>query len=165
MPYERQFWGYAGAATGATDFHIQCVGTGLCDKTDTGLKIFAGGRFNRWLGGELAWARLGSNVRLGGGQPSHASVLNLTLLGGIPVGPFTANAKLGAGYARARIGGSPAVGGGRESDFAWNYGANLTYNIVRNVDVRLDWDRYRLDFSRDGTRSVDFFSLGLNLYF
>jgi OOP family OmpA-OmpF porin len=164
MPYQRQFWGYAGVSTGASDYHISCVGPGSCDKTDTGLKIFAGGKFNRWLAGELSWVRLGE-VRLGGGPSSHAQGINLSLLAGVPLGPVNVNGKVGTTYGWTRIGGSPALGGGREHDFGLSYGANVTYNIVRNVDVRLDWDRYRFDFSRNGTRDVDFFSVGLNLYF
>lgn len=155
---------YAGAGLGRSDYDVACVGSAACDTKGWGGKVFVGTKFNEFLGAELSYLHLG-DVELGGGGDSRAHGVNASLVAGFPVSQsFSANAKLGTTYGYTRVGGPPAVGGGKRDDFGLSYGLGLAYSVTRNVDVRADWDRHRLEFTR-GDENVDLLSVGVQFKF
>lgn len=159
MPYETDFWSYAGASAGRSSYGIACTGPGACDHMGTGFRLFAGGRFNNYLGGELSYLHLG-NVELGAAGASRAHGANATLLAGLTLGyAAMVNAKIGTTYGWTRF------ASGEESGFGLSYGANLMFNVSPNIDMRLDWDRYRFDFLGLGEKYVSLYSIGMQYRF
>lgn len=155
---------YVGGTVGRSDYDVRCIGPFACDGEGTGFKLFTGTRFNNMLGAELSYLHLG-DVELGGGDDSRAHGINLSLIAGAPLTQsISVNGKLGTTYGWTRIGGPGATGGGERDDFGLSYGAGLNFNITRQVDVRVDWDRHRFEFTR-GNNDVDLLSIGLQYRF
>lgn len=155
---------YVGGTVGRSDYDVSCIGPFACDREATGFKLFTGTRFNNVLGAELSYLHLG-DVELGGGEDSRAHGINASLIAGVPLTQsISVNGKLGTTYGWTRIGGPGATGGGKRDDFGLSYGAGLNFNITRQVDVRVDWDRHRFEFTR-GNEDVDLLSVGLQYRF
>lgn len=155
---------YVGGSVGRSDYDVSCIGPFACDGEGTGFKVFTGTRFNNVLGAELSYLHLG-DVELGGGEDSRAHGINASLIAGVPLTQsISVNGKLGTTYGWTRIGGPGALGGGKRDDFGLSYGAGLNFNITRQVDVRVDWDRHRFEFTR-GNEDVDLLSVGLQYRF
>ena len=160
MPYEKQFWSYAGASIGRTDWDFSC-GLGGCDDRSTGFKLHAGGRLNNVIGLEAAYFHLGEGS-LAPGVDVRAQGINLSVLAGVPIGQSASiNGKVGGVYGWTRVTGPF---GGREDGLGLSYGANATVGLTRNLDLRFDWDRYRLDFAQGDDR-VNQYSIGLQYKF
>lgn len=155
---------YVGGSVGRSDYDVSCIGPFACDRDSTGFKVFAGSQLNNVLGVELSYLHLG-DVDLGGGDDSRAHGINASLIAGVPVSQSVRlNGKVGTTYGWTRIGGPGALGGGKRDDFGLSYGAGLNFTITRQVDVRLDWDRHRFDFTR-GKENVDLVSVGVQYRF
>src|SRR5438270_7768308 len=84
MPYQSGFWGHAGASLGRSELKLGCPASAPCDKTDTGFRAFAGGRFNNVFGLELGVVNYGSFER--GGGDTKGWGLDLPLILGFPIG-------------------------------------------------------------------------------
>jgi OOP family OmpA-OmpF porin len=164
MPYEGRFWNYIGGSIGRSDYDAACIGPFSCDTRETGFKVYTGGKFHESFGVELGYVHLG-NVQLGSGGDSRAHGVNLSLVGSIPVGQSVSlNGKLGTTYGWTKIDGvGPFVG--KDNGFGLSYGVGAALGIARNVDLRLDWDRYRFDFAGRGTNDVDLYTVGVQMKF
>lgn len=161
MPYERQFWNYAGIAGGRSDFQDACIGS--CDRHDNAWKIYGGGKFNEVFGFEAGWLDLGRS-NMGGGSV-EARGLNLSLLAGFPIGSNSGvHAKVGTTYGTVESNGVAGLNNGRDHDWGLSYGVGATFGITQNLQARLDWDRHRFDFN-GGKRDIDALMVGLQLKF
>jgi len=164
MPYERNFWSYAGGTVGRSDYDIGCSAGFDCDTKDTALKAFAGGKINPFFGLEGSYVYLGEASR--GGGDTWGQGLNLSLVGTLPLSQSIGlNGRVGTIYGWTKVEGSaPGLATGREHGFGLSYGAGLNFALTRTVDLRLDWDRYRLDF-KTGRDDVDVAAVGVAFKF
>lgn len=100
----------------------------------------------------------------GGHQTAQGA--NLSLIGGrADRDRFGLNAKVGTMYAWTNTTGNvPGNLAGKERDFGLTYGAGATMALAPQVMLRVDWDRYDLNFKgRDG--KVDMLSAGVQYLF
>jgi len=167
-PHQSGFWGHVGASTGVSRFDGSCIGGTACDRRDQALRIFAGGRFNNTIGGEVAWLNLGEFTRGGGETDSQA--LDLAATAGFPLGANSSVfGKLGAVYARSEVTGSPvgtAAGlrTGKEDGWGPRFGIGAQVGLSRNWALRADWDRYRIKLPGE-RETVDTFLVGAQYTF
>lgn len=170
-PWRGDFWGYVGASGGETKFRTECNRTLTqfeCDRKDTGYKVYAGGRMSRVLGLEVGYTDFG-RIRAGGGEVK-AWAIPVSLTAGIPMGNrFSAFGKVGGLYGRTDV--RPTFesviedeGRGRKSGWGWTYGAGAAVAVTPALQIRADWDRYKLDFA-GGREDVDMLSAGLQVRF
>jgi opacity protein-like surface antigen len=127
--------------------------------------VQAGGNFNQMLGIELGYADFGHMQAFGGDTEAKATSISLTA--GLPLGPqFGLFAKAGGAYGRTEVTASPTVPvfTGKKSGWGSTWGVGATFAVTPNVQVRADWDRYKLDFV-GGEHDVDFLSAGVQLRF
>jgi OmpA-OmpF porin, OOP family len=163
-PWHGDFWGYLGASAGESKFHSDCADTFPCDKHDTAWRVFSGGRMSQNFGLEAGYTDFGRVDASGGDTKAWAA--GFTLLAGMPIDRFTVFGKLGAHYARTHVSALPEalVETGKKSGFAWSYGIGGGYNITKTLQLRLDWDQYKMDFV-GGNHAVDMASAGLAIRF
>jgi opacity protein-like surface antigen len=166
-PWNSNLRGYIGASAGESKFEAECASTNVfsCDKRDTGFKVYAGGKFNEVLGLELGYTDFG-RIRASGGD-TDAWAIPLSLTAGIPLGDrFNIFGKVGGLYGRTDVTASAStlLETGHKSGWGWTWGAGATFKLAQNFDLRLDWDRYALDFV-DGRRDVDMLSGGVQFRF
>jgi opacity protein-like surface antigen len=164
-PMTRDFWGYIGASAGRSDFRTDCSSLFDCDKKDTGFKVYGGGRFNDLVGLEVGYTDFGKIRASGGDTKAWAIPVELTL--GVPIGDrFSVFAKGGGLYGRTdvRASASSLVNTGHKNGWGTTFGVGTALGISQTVQVRLDWDRYKLDFA-GGSRDVDMLSAGLQMRF
>jgi OOP family OmpA-OmpF porin len=168
-PWQGDFWGrgYIGASAGESKFDSECdrLIVTECDKKDTGFKIYAGGKFSPIFGLELGYTDFGS-IRASGGE-TDAWAIPLTLTAGVPLGDrFELFGKLGGLYGQTDVEVAPTslFERGHKSGWGWTYGVGATFAFTKAVQLRVDWDRYELDFA-SGRRDVDMMSAGLQVRF
>jgi OOP family OmpA-OmpF porin len=164
-PFHRNFWGYIGASAGQSSFRTDCESTFHCDKKDTGFKVYGGGKFNDIVGLELGYTDFGKIEASGGETQAWAVPVELTL--GVPIGDrFSVFAKGGGMYGKTdvRASASSLTQTGHKSGWGTAWGVGAALGITPTVQVRLDWDRYNLDFA-GGSRDVDMLSAGLQMRF
>ncbi len=163
-PYEHGFWNYVGINAGQSHYRADCPSVTGCTDDAVGFKLYTGGKFNRFLGLELGYVNLGRPETEGGRQDAQGA--NLSLVGYIPLGNmFAVNGKVGTMYGwTSTTGAVPAAYEGREQGFGLTYGAGVTMAVASNVQLRVDWDRYDLNFrGREG--KVDMVSAGVQYLF
>jgi opacity protein-like surface antigen len=166
-PMSSDFWGYIGASAGESKFETECASSNVfsCDKRDTGWKVYTGGRFNEVFGIEIGYTDFGRIQASGGDTDAWAIPLSLTA--GVPLGNyFNVFGKVGGLYGRTDVTASPStlLDTGHKSGWGWTYGAGATFKVAKNFDIRVDWDRYKLDFV-GGREDVDMFSGGVQFRF
>jgi OOP family OmpA-OmpF porin len=168
MPYQKDFWGYVGGAIGQSDYDLSSCGG--CDDTKFGYKIFAGGRVKNIFGAEIGFVDLGK-VKFSNGGDARTRGVNLSLVANMPIdmhaGGATAGlfAKVGTIYSGANTNGiGPVLLADKDNGFDLTYGLGGTLGINRNWQVRLDWDRYRLDYN-GGRSNSDLYTVGLQYHF
>ena len=164
-PTTSDFWGYIGASAGQSKFRTDCSSLFDCDKKDTGFKVYGGGQFNDLIGLEVGYTDFGKIRASGGETEAWAVPVELTL--GVPIGDrFNVFAKGGGMYGRTDVRASAAslVDTGHKNGWGTTWGVGAALGISRTVQVRLDWDRYNLDFV-GGSRDVDMLSAGLQMRF
>jgi OOP family OmpA-OmpF porin len=155
---------YVGGSIGATDWRADCPSGSGCDDNTLGFKLYTGTKFNDYFGAEIGYVNLGRPDTNGGHQTAQGA--NLSLIAGVPIGDrFGVNAKVGTMYAWTNTTGNvPPHLAGKDRDFGLSYGAGATMALAPQVQLRVDWDRYDLDFKgRDG--KVDMLSAGLQYLF
>ena len=146
------------------------------DDRDTGYKLFAGYKFNRYFALEGGYFNLGrfgfsattvpagtlnGNIRLDG--------LNLDAVGILPITPkFSAFGRAGMDYAEARdnfssTGSVPALMNLNPTKREANYkfGAGLQYDFTQSLGMRLEAERYRINDAVGNKGDIDLVSLGL----
>ncbi len=164
MPYQGRFWGYAGLNIGRSSYDIDCSGF-TCDKNGDSAKLYAGGRFNDWLGLEVGYVDLGKADFAGG--KIQARGLNLSLVGAIPVGQNSSVfGKVGTTAGHTDISGTAAgPANGTENGWGLSYGVGGQIGLTPNWALRLDADRYRFKFAGDIHKDVDAFTVGAQYTF
>lgn len=165
MPYERGFWGHVGASAGRSKFEASCPAGSACDESDQAFRIFAGGRFNNTIGGEIGWVNLGEWAR--GGGDTDAQALDLVATAGIPLGRNSSIfGKLGAAYTRAEAQGTaPGLVTGKEDGWGPRWGVGAQVGLTDNWALRADWDRYRIKIPGASKEDVDTFTVGAQYSF
>ena len=166
-PWRGDFWGYVGVNGGETKFRDECNRTITllsCDQKDTGWKIYAGGKMNDVLGLEVGYTDFGRIDTYGG--ETKAWAVPISLVAGVPLGPVSVFGKVGGLYGRTDVSASASTlfDTGHKSGWGWTYGAGAGFNVTPNVQIRADWDRYKLDFA-GGERDVDMLSAGVAFRF
>ena len=157
-------WGHVGVSGGQSKFRTDCSTLFDCDKKDTGWKVYGGGSVNDILGFEVGYTDFGK-IRAFGGE-TEANAGNLSLIAGVPLGRVNLFAKVGAVYGRTDVKASATqlVKTGDEKGWGSTWGFGGALGITRNVQLRIDWDRYKLDFA-GGRRDVDLLSAGVQMRF
>ncbi len=131
------------------------------------LGLFAGVKFNQYLGAEIGYTDLGkvsgtslSNAGLRSDVTAYA--VPLRLVGEYQLAEkFKVSGKLGVAYVDAKYS-DPAGSSTRNSTRA-TYGIGLSYNLAPKVDVTFDADRYVL---RDGVHNdTDQVAIGVKYSF
>lgn len=170
-PWQGDFWGYVGVNAGESKFRTDCrlVNVFGCDTKDSAWSVYAGGQMSPLLGLELGYTDFG-RIRASGGE-TKAWAVPIRLTVGTPIGErFRVFGKLGGLYGRTDIRvdledflESPTESGNRNG-WGWTYGAGASFAVTRNIDLRADWDRYRMDFI-GGREDVDMLSAGVQFRF
>ncbi|HUQ29437.1 MAG TPA: outer membrane beta-barrel protein [Usitatibacter sp.] len=158
-------WGHVGVSGGQSKFRTDCSTLFDCDKKDTGYKVYGGGSVNDILGFEVGYTDFG-RIRAFGGE-TEAKAGNLSIVAGIPIGDrFNIFAKAGGVYGRTDVKASATqlVKTGDEKGWGSTWGFGGALGLTRNVQIRVDWDRYKLDFA-GGRRDVDLLSAGVQMRF
>lgn len=168
-PWRGDFWGYVGVNGGETKFRTECNRTITqfeCDRKDTGWKVYGGGRMSEIVGLEVGYTDFG-RIRSNGGD-TNAWAVPISLTVGTPLGQrFSAFGKVGGLYARTDVTvdlNDTFSASGDKNGWGWTYGAGATFAITPTVQIRADWDRYKLDFV-GGRRDVDMLSAGVQFRF
>jgi OOP family OmpA-OmpF porin len=168
-PWRGDFWGYLGASGGEAKYRSDCHRTVTlleCDRTDTGFKIYAGGKINRVLGLEVGYSDFG-RIPVSGNDV-RAWAVPITLTAGVPIGErFDLFAKGGGLYGRTDVNtdlNDSLSAGGERNGWGWTYGAGASFAVTPTVRIRADFDRYKLDFV-GGRRDVDMLSAGVQVRF
>ena len=166
MPYQGAFWGHVGAAYGRARLGADCPAATDCDKTQNAWKVFAGGRFQRWLGGELSYVRAG-NFKRGGGD-TDLQLVNFSLTAGVPFGLNSSIfGKIGGLWGHTEVTGSaPGFDTGSQNGWGPSFGIGAQMGVTKNWAVRLDLDRYRPKFPGGaGRENLDTLMLGVQYSF
>jgi len=164
MPWTDNFWGYVGVSAGQSKFRTSCGSVFDCDQKDSAWKVQAGGNFNQMFGIELGYTDFG-NMRAFGGD-TEAKATSISLTAGVPIGHFALFAKGGGAYGRTDVSAASGslVATGKKSGWGSTWGVGATYAFTPNLQARVDWDRYKLDFV-GGDHDVDLVSAGVQLRF
>ncbi len=160
---------YVGGSVGQSSFDKEIVRelltSGRVDTSDTGFKVFGGYQFNMNFGLELAYVDLGKASYSGfagsapvtGGKVEVTGV-NLSAIGAWPVAPnFDVFGKIGflswEDKASDVTGGVPFSDKIDGTDLSFGFGA--AWHLTRNVRLRVEWERFRVDDT-----DADLFSVG-----
>ena len=156
---------HIGVSGGESKFKANCSSLFTCDTKDTAWKVYGGTAVNDILGVELGYTDFGQ-IRVNGGD-TEAWAGNLSLTLGLPIGDrFQVFAKGGGVYGRTDISAPPSTlfDTGHKNGWGYTYGVGAALGLTRTVQVRVDWDRYNLDFA-GGSRDIDMLSAGVQLRF
>jgi OOP family OmpA-OmpF porin len=145
---------YAGGTIGQAKYKDGCAGLNDCDDKDTAWRLLAGYQFNRYFAAEVGYHDLGEASASAGTTEGNA--WELVGIGAYPiVDKLSVYGKLGA-Y-RGELEGP----GGKESNSDVTYGAGLQYDLVRNVALRGEWQRYsKMGGGNTGETDLDVLSVG-----
>lgn len=126
---------YVGATIGQAELKDACSGVAGCDEKDTAWRILGGYQFNRYFAAELGYHNLGEASAPGG--ETEATAWELVGVGAYPlVNQLSVYGKLGV-Y-RGELEGPSA----EETNTDLTYGLGLQYDVLKNVGVRGEWQRY-----------------------
>lgn len=159
---------YGGISVGESKLNNGCGG-GLsgssCDEKDTAYRLFAGTKFNRWLGVEIGGTYFGKWDR-GGGQ-TEAWAADIAATAGVEIARNSSIfAKAGMAYTQTEVTGTAlGLATGKESDWSPRYGVGGQIGLSQNWAVRADWDRYQNVTFRGREEDVDVWMLGVQYSF
>jgi OmpA-OmpF porin, OOP family len=164
MPYERGFWGHAGISAGGSELDAACPAGDPCNTDDKALRLFAGGRFNNAVGGEIGYIRFGDFQR--GGGETDAEGVDLALIAGVPFGTnWSVFGKLGGIYSSVDVtGDGPGLTAGKDNGWGWRAGIGLQMGITKNFAIRADLDRFNIS-APGGDEDVDTLMIGAQYTF
>jgi OOP family OmpA-OmpF porin len=144
---------YIGGALGQSNFDVDCAGTTSCDDSDTSWRIFGGYQFNKYFALEFGYADLGETTASVPVPPFNVNIAlettlwDLVAVGSLPIGDrFSIFGKFGWYRADTDVNGSAAgLGSLSESDSNTDltFGIGARYDFMRNLGVRLEWQRYQ----------------------
>lgn len=160
---------YVGGSLGQSSFDKEIVRelitSGTVDTSDTGFKFFGGYQFNRNVGLEVAYVDLGKASYSGFAGPDpviggkvEVTGVNLSAIGAWPVAPnLDVFGKIGflswEDKASDVTGGVPFSDKIEGTDLSFGFGA--AWHLTRNVRLRVEWERFRVDDT-----DADLFSVG-----
>jgi OOP family OmpA-OmpF porin len=151
--------GYVGFNAGQPKFDTPCVAGFSCTNHTTSYKLYTGGMFNQYVGGELAYVDMGRVHRAGGRTSAHG--INLSVVGRVPLGGFNLFGKAGTTYGRTKTNtASDAIATGKEKGWGGSYGVGVGFDLTRASSIVLEWERHEFRFSGLGRQSVDSTTLG-----
>lgn len=160
---------YLGLSVGQSKVKDVNCGSLSCDKTDTAFKIFGGYQFSRYIAAEAGYTDLGKVKGSGPGVSVEikSHVWELLAVGSYPIGTsgFAPYAKAGfyRGETKADLSG---VGSGKKTNTDLTGAIGVRYDIMRNLAVRAEWQRYNkvtppsLNGNLSGDSAVDVISIG-----
>ena len=156
---------YGGIGVGQSKLNDGCVSGFSCEDKDTAYRLFAGTKFNRWLGMEIGGTYFGKWDR-GGGQ-TEAWAADIAATAGVELARNSSIfAKLGAAYTQTDVtGAAPGLQTGKENDWSPRYGVGGQIGLSQNWALRADWDRYQNVSFRGGETDVDVWMLGVQYTF
>jgi opacity protein-like surface antigen len=156
---------YGGISVGESKLDNACVGGFSCDAKDTAYRLFAGTKFNNWLGLEVGGTQFGKWDRAGGQTKAWAA--DVVATAGVELARNSSIfAKLGAAYTQTEVSGTaPGLQTGKETDWAPRYGVGGQIGLSQNWALRADWDRYQNVTFRGGEQDVDVWMLGVQYSF
>lgn len=160
---------YATGAFGASRMHVNDYPGITMDKSDTGFKLGAGMQILPTLGVEAGYADLGKTKLSGAGGSGSikANGLYVDVLGtALQQGDFSLYGRLGVfnGKVKGEASGLTGTATGKSSSTKVKYGLGVGYAIDKNMQLRGEWERYRLNVG--GVKGdVDLLSLGLTIGF
>ena len=150
---------FVGASIGQSDVDEDItaglITSGSVDGKDTAFKVFGGYMFNRHFGVEGAYVDLGEVTYSGSffGSPVtggrvETTGFNVAALGSYPVTEeFSVFGKIGLFFWEAEAsdttGGVPFSAKTDGTDISFGLGVN--YHFTRNLGVRAEWERFKLD--------------------
>src|SRR5919106_395303 len=128
---------YVGGTIGQAEYKDGCAGLTDCDEKHTAWRILGGYQFNRYFAAELGYHNLGEASASAGAVEGTA--WELVGVGAYPiVDRLSVYGKLGV------------------------YGVGLQYDVLKNVGVRGEWQRYNKMGGGDiGETDVDVLSVGV----
>jgi OmpA-OmpF porin, OOP family len=156
---------YGGISAGESKLNNGCVAGFSCDDQDTAYRLFAGTKFNRWLGVEIGGTYFGKWDRAGGQTEAWAGDIAATA--GVEIARNSSIfAKVGAAYTQTEVTGTAfGLATGKESDWSPRYGVGGQIGLSQNWAVRADWDRYQNVTFRGREEDVDVWMLGVQYSF
>jgi OOP family OmpA-OmpF porin len=150
---------FVGGSIGQSDIDSDItqglITSGSVDGKDTAFKVFGGYMFNRHFGIEGAYVDLGEVSYSGDffgspvtGGKVEVSGFNVAALGSYPITEqFSVFGKIGLFIWEAEA--SDTTGGvpfsAKEDGTDISFGVGVGYNFTRNLGVRLEWERFKLD--------------------
>jgi OmpA-OmpF porin, OOP family len=150
---------FVGGSFGKSDIDSEItdglITSGSVDGKDTAFKVFGGYMFNRHFGVEGAYVNLGEVSYSGDffglpvtGGKVEVSGFNVAALGSYPITEqFSVFGKIGLfiweSEASDTTGGLPFSNQADGTDIS--FGIGVGYNFTRNLGVRAEWERFKLD--------------------
>lgn len=164
---------YVGVSAGRADYDIDTTGAVSSDTKDTGFKLYGGWMFNENFGVEASLFDLGkaqgAAVIPGVGNVSgeaKARGLGVYGLAALPINDFSVFAKAGFAYTRAEVSATGPFGGSdTESKFNPAFGAGASYAFTKNIGVRAEWERFRIEYPGSQKEDTDLISVGVTYKF
>jgi OmpA-OmpF porin, OOP family len=146
---------YIGGSIGQAEYKDGCAGVANCDEKDTAWRILGGYQFNRYFAAELGYHNLGEASAPAGAIEGTA--WELVGIGSYPlVDKLSVYGKLG--LYRGELEG-PGV---EETNSDLTYGVGLQYDLLKNVGLRGEWQRYsKMGGGNIVETDVDVLSLGV----
>jgi OmpA-OmpF porin, OOP family len=131
---------YLGAEVGQADQKFNCseFGATTCDGKDTAYRLFLGYQFHRIFSVEGGYTSLGSG-KVGdatGSADVETTLLDLSVIGAIPVGPVSLFGRLGGYHSESK---AEDVSHDKNG---WLIGAGVGFDINKNIGLRAEWKRY-----------------------
>ena len=164
---------FVGGSFGKSDIDSEItdglITSGSVDGKDTGFKVFGGYMFNRHFGVEGAYVNLGEVSYSGDffglpvtGGKVEVSGFNVAALGSYPITEqFSVFGKIGLFIWEVEA--SDTTGGvpfsAKEDGTDISFGVGLGYNFTRNLGVRLEWERFKVEAVSKA--DADLISLGV----
>jgi OOP family OmpA-OmpF porin len=143
------------------------------DETSTAYKLFVGYQFDRYLGLEIGYFDLGSfgfdaNTASSGSLSAKGRLhgVNFDLVGTLPLGErFSTFGRVGAQYADTRDSFSSVSNSlnpnTSKRGFNYKFGGGLQYELTRQITLRGEAERYRINDLVGGHGDVTVVSVGL----
>jgi OmpA-OmpF porin, OOP family len=126
---------YLGGSIGQAEYQDGCNGVAGCDEKDTAWRLLGGYKFNQYFAAELGYHNLGEVSTPAGAVEGTA--WELVGIGAYPlIDKLSAYGKLG--LYRGELDGL----GSKETNSDLTYGLGLQYDVLKNVGIRGEWQRY-----------------------
>lgn len=152
---------YFGINLGRSDTDTPCYAPFSCSNSHLAGKIYTGGNFNQNFGMEIGYVNMGDADRNGG--TIKAQGVNLSLVGTVPLGSaFDLFGKVGGTYGWTETTASPLLVGydtGKRNGLGLSYGAGMGFNVDRQNQVVVEWDRQKFKFKPED-EAVDLYTVG-----